>query len=227
MSRRPGILLLSLALSAAFATIGAHPPGYDNNDEDEAGNDLYTEYAEDVYMDMEMETNLATPVVPENARNAVRRYVRAKANELKKQFKVDLMRDGEVMVLSVANDELFQPNDTLLSAYGTRLLSTLAPQFRDPYLFKLVITMNTDDTGSPLYRSFLSQARINSVYDWFLDSMDSGLISEDLIVIPYSLDSMDPLYPNDTRKNRSLNRRLDIYFIPGPKLIQEAESGTI
>lgn len=222
------VFALSLSVTA-YAQLPAQDIDDDTEeyDDDTEGADPYTEYSEDVYMDMEMEANLATPVIPDNAKAAVRRFVRKKANELKSQFKVDLMRDGEVMVVSVACDDLFQPNDTLLSGYGTRRLASIIPQFADPLQFKIIITMNTDDTGSILYRNFLSQARINSVYDWFLDNMDAGTISEDLVVVPYSLDSMDPLYPNDTRKNRSGNRRLDIYFVPGPKLIQEAESGQI
>lgn len=207
------------ALTAAFATATAQAP--------QAGADPYASFAEDVYMDMEFEPNLATPDVPERARPALRKHVRAEAQKYKNQFQVDLMRDGEVMIFSIPTDDLFLPNDTMLSKYSDRILPKVLPLLNDPYRYKIVVTMNTDNTGSDIYRENLSQARLNSVYDWFIDKIESGVVSEDLIIIPFSMASEDALEENDTRAHRRLNRRLDIYFVPGPKLIQAADSGQL
>ena len=89
-------------------------------------------------------------------------------------------------------------------------------------MYKIVVALHTDDTGSEGYRQNLSTSRIYSVYDWLMDEIDEGKISEDIVIVPYAMGSNMPLVSNDTRKNRKENRRLEFYFIPGPKLIENA-----
>ena len=137
------------------------------------------------------------------------------------------MREGEVMVITIPTDDLFLPNDTLLYTTSGPLLAGLEKVLSDPYMWKLVIAIHTDDTGSEYYREFLSRNRLNSVYDWLMDRIDSGNLPEDLIVIPFSMASSVPVLPNDTRKNRSKNRRLELYFIPGPEMIEKASRHTL
>ena len=134
------------------------------------------------------------------------------------------MRDDEVFVVTIPTDDLFLPNDTLLSQYSSKRLAPLLKfiSSQDPMMYKVVYGIHTDDTGSTYYQEDLSQARSNSIYDWFMDNIDSGVLSEDLIIIPFAFGSDDPIRPNDTMKHRSENRRLEIFFIPGPKMIQLA-----
>lgn len=183
----------------------------------------YPGYEEDAFMDMNFEPNLATPEVPRANHLLVTRYVKKIANSIKDRYTVDLMREGEVMVVTIPTDDLFLPNDTLLSGSAPQLLEGLNKIVQDPYMWKVVIAVHTDDTGSEYYREFLSRNRLNSVYDWLIGQMDSGNLPEDLIVIPFSMASSAPLNPNDTRARRAQNRRLEIYFIPGPQMIEKAE----
>lgn len=69
---------------------------------------------------------------------------------------------------------------------------------------------------------YLSHERNNSIYDWLLSQ-----VSEDLIVIPFEMGDTDPIEPNDSRKGRAANRRVEIYLIPGPKMITQAHKGTL
>ena len=165
--------------------------------------DPYPDYLEETFMDMDFEPNILTPNVP------------------------DEVKKSDVILVTIPTDDLFLPNDTLLSTYASRSLDKLLPMMRDPYMYKVMIAMHTDDTGSEYYREQLSLARLNSIYDWMLDKIDEGRIPEEIVIIPFSLGSNEPLKSNDTRKNRRENRRLEVYFIPGPRMIEEARRGTL
>ena len=191
--------------------------------------DPYTGYLEEVFMDMDYEPNLATPVVPKSDKQAVRNYVKKVASDMMRHYIIDLMRSDEVFVVSIPTDDLFLPNDTLLSPYAQKRLDPLLKfmSSQDSNMYKIVYSVHTDDTGSTQYQEDLSHARSNSVYDWLMDQIDNGVISEDQIIIPYAFGSDDPLQPNDTMKHRAENRRLDVVFIPGPKMIEMAHQGVL
>ena len=87
---------------------------------------------------------------------------------------------------------------------------------------KIVYAVHTDNTGSVSYNMNLSHERNNSIYDWLLDK-----INEDLIVIPYEFGDTDPIDTNESRNGRKNNRRLEIFLIPGPKLISLAQKGEL
>ncbi len=185
------------------------------------------EYAEEVFLDMEFDANIATPHVSDDLKPEIRRYVKGVADSHKKDFTIDLMRNGEVMVVTFQTDDLFLPNDTILMSTASKHLNKLLPLIKDPMMYKLVYAVHTDDTGSDAYCDALSTARLNSVYDWLLDAIDRGAIEEDLVIVPYSMAASDPLVDNDTREHRRLNRRVEFFLIPGPKMIQRATNKTL
>lgn len=186
----------------------------------------YEGFNEETFMDMDFEPNLATPVVPDKEKAAVRRIMSATASALKGPFTVELMRDDEVMVVSIPTDNIFLPNDTLLTDAAERLMQPLFGLMKDPMKYKVVMAMHTDDTGNALYQERLSTARLYSVYDLFLDMIDSGDINPDIVIIPYAMGGDDPVTDNDTWRHRAINRRLELYFIPGPSLIEDAHRQT-
>lgn len=186
-------------------------------------NDPYAGYDESVYMDMGLEDNLKVPAVGKAEHAAVKAYMsRIGHNLAQKNYIVDLMRDDEVVLVTIPTDDLFAPNDTLLSQTAAAKLRPIISHITDPMMFKVVYAVHTDNTGSPTYNLWLSHERNTSIYDWFLNN-----VSEDLIIIPYELGDTDPLVPNDSRKGRRENRRLEIFLIPGPKLISMAQKGTL
>ncbi len=186
--------------------------------------DPYKGYSEETFMDMDFIPNLATPIVGQKEKPAVRKAVQVAANSLKGKFTVDLMREDEVFVATVLTDDLFMPNDTLMTEDADAVLLPLLPPMKDPMAYKIVIAVHTDDTGSETYRDNLSTARLNSVYDWFITKIDEGVLSEKLMIIPFAMGGSMPLVANTSRENRRENRRLEVYFIPGPALITAAHN---
>ena len=188
-----------------------------------AKDDPYKGYDETVYMDMELEENLRTPVVGKTEHAAIKKYMNRLGNDLaKKGYTVDMMRDDEVVLVTIPSDDIFLPNDTLLSPKAPAKLSPVIALLSDPMMMKMVYAVHTDNTGSQTYNMRLSHERNNSIYDWLLDN-----INEDLIVIPYELGDTDPVMPNDSRTGRHENRRVEFFLIPGPKMITLARKGEL
>lgn len=206
------ILLSAMTFLSSFITTEA-----------QVTSDPYPDYLEEAFMDMDFEPNLLTPAVPKTVLKDVAAYQKKTALGLKNKVLVDLMRDDDVFVVTIPTDDLFLPNDTLLHSYAARKLDIAAGLMKDPYMYKVVIAVHTDDTGSEYYREKLSLARLNSIYDWLMDAIDEGKIPEEIVIIPFSMGSNEPLVANDTRKHRKENRRLEFYFIPGPKMIELAK----
>ncbi len=185
--------------------------------------DPYKGYEESAFMDMDLDQNILTPAVGDNEHAAIRRYMtRLGDNLAKKGYIVDLSREDEVVVVTVPTDDLFLPNDTLLMPSGLSRLTPIVSLLKDPEMFKLVYTVNTDNTGSRQYNLWLSHERNNSIYDWLLKQ-----VSEDLIVIPFEMGDQEPVEKNDSRAGRAANRRVEFYLIPGPKMITQAHKGLL
>lgn len=190
--------------------------------------DPYDGFSEEAFMDMDLEPNLATPVVPDAEKAAVAAFIESLAHKMSnKSYNTELMREGEVMVMTIPSDRLFLPNDTLLNNQAERYIRPLYRLMKDPLMFKVVIAVHTDDTGSPYYREQLSTERLYSIYEFLLDEADEGHFNPDVIIIPYSLGSDEPVEDNNTRKGRAANRRVEFYFVPGPKIIEAAHNGTL
>lgn len=179
--------------------------------------DPYKEYDEIDHWDLDLDANIEVPAIPDGERKDVRKYMKNLAADLaRRNYAIETTRDAEVVIVTIPTDELFLPNDTVLwTDRANRLLNPLKPLFSDPDLFKIIIAVSTDNTGSEQYCEWLSDARKDSLYDWFNSNAD-----EDIIVIPYGMGAYDPVATNSTRAGRAKNRRLEIYLIPGPKMIE-------
>lgn len=213
MSKRISALFVA-AFTAVTVAFAAKPP------EDP---DPWVNYDEAIFMDMDLDANIETPELQKSEKLPVRKYMRKLADRLARQnYQVELDRDDEVMVVVIPLDRIFQPNDTLLAPSFQTQFTPLLAYMKDPGMFKVVYSIHSDNTGSERYNYDLSQKRVNSVYDWMLDK-----INEDLIVIPYALGDTDPVASNNTMDGRRTNRRMEIYFIPGPDMIVKARSGKL
>lgn len=189
----------------------------------EAGDDPWAEYDEIVYMDYDLDKNIDTPVLRKSDKHAIRKYMRSIADQLVHAgYSVELDRDEEVIVVIVPVEQLFLPNDTLLSRRAPGKLTPLVKLLKDPGMYKVVYTVHSDNTGTEAYNMELSQQRVNTIYDWMLDKID-----ENQIVIPYALGDTDPIEENNTREGRAANRRVEFYLIPGPEMILKARSNSL
>lgn len=185
--------------------------------------DPYKGYDETLFMDMDIEQNILTPSVPDKEHSAVSRHMKRLGNELAKRgYTVDMMRDDEVVLVTIPSDDLFLPNDTLLSPSAPAKMTPVTDLLRTPDIYKVLYAVHTDNTGSQFYNMELSHRRNNSIYDWLLSK-----VNEDVIIIPYEMGDTDPIEENNSRSGRAANRRLEIYLIPGPRMITDAHKGTL
>lgn len=176
----------------------------------------------DIY-ELSLEQNLEDPEINDDKQaQQVRQYQFKVAVDLKKQgYDVELMREDEVIVLTVQAGVLFNPNDTVLSELGKKTLSPLKKYLDNPGFYKMVLVMHSDNTGSEDYTLKLSRDRVNSVFNFI-----ERIASVDFVV-PYALGSTDPLEENNSVEKRKRNRRLEIYLIPGEVMISQAKKGKI
>ncbi len=173
--------------------------------------------------ELSLDENVASPEVPVKQKELVKSHITALAKKLakRKTEKIETMRDGEVIVATIATDLLFAPNDTVLMPRAKELLRQYA-NLTQKGLYKILLVVHTDDTGSDEYTDWLSEMRVEAVYQ----EMTANKPQES-IVLPYALGSSEPLVPNNSRANRALNRRLEIFIVPDQKMINLAKSNKL
>ena len=178
--------------------------------------------AVDIY-DLSLDENLDMPQIHNDKQAAkVQDYQYDVAVKLKKQnFDVELMRDNEVIVVTIPAGQLFGPNDTILSNLGKTSLKPMLQFLQNPGFYKMLLVMHSDNTGSDAYTLELTRSRVNAVFDWF---EDNGTVE---FVVPYALGDTDPLVDNNSMVNRKRNRRLEIYLVPDNVMINQAKKGKI
>lgn len=178
--------------------------------------------ATDIF-DLDMDENISTPKVGGKQHEAIKDYMRSVATSFyKKGYKVETMRGGEVVIITIPTDEMFQPNDSALIQSASGLLKPLVPYVNDNGKFKTLIAIHSDDTGSEAHQQQLTEGRITAVYDWFdNNARDSSQL------VGYPMGGGDPIAPNNSRLNRHANRRMEVYLIPEKGLIQLAKSGKL
>ena len=176
----------------------------------------------DIY-ELSLDDNLETPEI-DNAKHSqkVQNYQYDVAVSLKKQnYDVELMRDNEVIVVTLPAGQLFAPNDTVLSELGMVSLKPLLKYLANPGFYKMLLVMHSDNTGSKKYTEALTRARVNAVFDWIDENASVDF------VVPYALGDTDPLEDNNSMEHRKHNRRLEIYLIPEEVMINQAKKGKI
>ena len=135
---------------------------------------------------------------------------------------VEAYRNKEVLLITIPAHLLFSPNSTDLKAGASDYLAPIRRYLKEPDMYRVMLVMHTDNTGSEPYREQLTADRVNSVFDWF---ENSG--SNTSYLFSYALGDDMPLKPNDSMENRDKNRRLEIYLVPGEKMISQAKKGRI
>lgn len=138
------------------------------------------------------------------------------------ECKVEAYRNKEVLLITIPAHLLFEPNETELRKGASEYLVPIKRYLKEPDMFRVMLVMHTDNTGSAEYRDRLTLERVDSVFDWF---EESGANTKYLF--SYALGDEMPLKPNDSMENRRQNRRLEIYLVPGEKMVQQAKKGRI
>ena len=180
------------------------------------------DYLDDIY-DMSLDENLATPVI-KNSKQAdkIQDFQYDMAIAFKRtNYEVEIMRNDEVIVITIPASQLFEPNDTVLSPLGETQLKPFWRMIKNPGFYKMILVMHSDNTGSSEYTLNLTRQRVNAIFDWF---DENGSVD---YVVPYALGENDPVVDNNSVENRKRNRRLEIYLVPEKTMIQQAKKGVI
>lgn len=135
---------------------------------------------------------------------------------------VENYRNKEVLLVTIPARLLFAPNETLLNDKAGEYLAPFKRYLRQPDTYRVLLVMHTDNTGSPQYRDDITEERVESIFEWF---EEQG--SNTSFLFPYAMSDDMPIYENDSQKNREANRRLEIYLMPGEKMLEQAKKGRI
>lgn len=174
-------------------------------------------------MELSLEQNLLGPEIPKKQIPVIEAYQKEVALGLKKQgYDVELMRDRQIVVVTVPVAKLFNPGSKSLDKNAGMILGKVADLMLIPDKYKILIVAHSDDTGSQEYLNDLTGARANAVTDWLV----ARKVTADNIV-PYGLGADEPRTDNSSRAGREANRRIEMYLVPGPKMIIDAKSGRL
>lgn len=174
--------------------------------------------------ELTMEENLANPTVPKSAQNAITRHMeRLGGTFAKKGIEVKYTRRGEVADIIIPCSDLFAPNQIVLSKSASRTLDAFLAIVKLPTLYKIIIAVHGDDTGSEEYTDQLTDARAAAIYDYYAIKLPNV----DINLIPYGLGNDEPRASNSSMAGRAANRRIDFYIIPEKQAIDMAKSGKL
>lgn len=135
---------------------------------------------------------------------------------------VETFRNKEVLLITIPASKLFMPNEVELRQDATALLAPIKRYLKDPDMYRVLMVMHTDNTGSDIYRDNLTSERVMAVFDWF-----AGQHVNTTYLFPYAYGDEMPLVENNSMANRDKNRRLEIYLMPGKKMLEQAKKGRI
>lgn len=135
---------------------------------------------------------------------------------------VEAYRNKEVLLITIPAHLLFAPNMTDLRSGAADYLAPIRRYLKEPDMYRVMLVMHTDNTGNEAYREQLTVDRVNSVFDWFVNSG-----SDTRYLFSYAIADNMPLRANNSMDNRDKNRRLEIYLVPGQKMVDQAKKGKI
>lgn len=135
---------------------------------------------------------------------------------------VETFRNKEVLLVTIPASKLFAPNETTVRKEAAALLAPLKRYLKEPDMYRVLLVMHTDNTGSEKYREVLTEERSTALFEWFVNQ---GCDTRYLFSYAYGDDM--PLMENNSMTNREKNRRLEVYLVPGKKMIDQAKKGRI
>ena len=166
-------------------------------------------------MELEISQNIESPAVPRKLHKAITANIKANRDKLTKNgYSVKVIRNGEAMEITFPCVELFAPNDSVLLP---EKLKGLLPYLHQPQLYKMLVAVHSDNTGSREYADALTESRVSAIADYLIQASGGN---DDILLVPYAQGMDEPLTSNDRRENRRKNRRVEIYLIPDKPLFK-------
>lgn len=218
MNRLLKTLAISLLLLAA-TPLHAEQPAPDADDRVKALDDLTPD---------ELKTSLDLGKYADLIRQFQKKeaiaLIKEKYNTRTTGCNVETTRQGEIIIITIPASKLFAPNAIELRPDADQWLTPLKRYTRHPDMYRMLLVMHSDDTGSEQYTDDLTLSRVDAVFDWFADhDVDTRYI------FPTASGATDPLpgVENTTMENRERNRRLEVWLIPGKAMLDDARRGRI
>ena len=176
---------------------------------------------EDV-MTLDFDKNINIPQIKDKYKAQIIAHQKKLGEQFIKQgYKVETTRKGEVLILTIPAHELFAPNNVSLLENAFIQLHPILPLAKNK-MYKLLIAMHSDDTGSEQYVDMLTNNRIVAVYEWIKQNANNTTT-----IVPYAMGNIEPIMPNNSRVNRQSNRRLEIYVVPAEQMIERAKRNNL
>ncbi|MBO7317391.1 MAG: OmpA family protein [Bacteroidales bacterium] len=168
--------------------------------------------------ELTVDENLLIPEIDKKKKQKVCKLQAAEVQRLSKTkgLQVELMRDDEVIHITIAASLLFAPNETTLLDSSDALLRSILPCLRVPDYYHVLLVMHSDNTGNESYNYALTTDRVSAIYDWL--ELNGGCVE---YVVPYAAGCYEPIADNNTIVGRAQNRRLEIYLIPAEEMIKK------
>ena len=165
----------------------------------------------------DFDTELNSPEIPSKRSRLVQERMQQIAQELIDEgFNVELMRNDQVVTATITLSSLFAPNGWTLISSSPKLLQPFVKFTRHNGEYKLLLCVHSDNTGSESYRKWICEQRVLSLYDYFdTHGTSTGMI------YGYPMGNEHPLVDDNSTSNRALNRRLEIYIVPGPDFLKK------
>lgn len=135
---------------------------------------------------------------------------------------LETIRNKEVLVITIPASQLFAPNDINLLPNASKLLTPIKRYLREPDMYRVLLVMHTDNTGSEVYRDYITEERSDAIFSW-LEDQDA----DTEYLFPFAFGDDMPLVVNNSMANRAKNRRVEIYLVPGKKMLEQAKKGRI
>lgn len=161
--------------------------------------------------DLDLDTNINTPAIPQKRRAEAADHARRLAASLRTTgMRASTIREGEVVLATLPCDTIFPANSTEPKREALHRMRGLKSIVEDNDRYKVLVAVHADDTGDDAYSDALTEARANAVDDllWQLAGRD------DTNVVIYGLGKDEPLNDNTTRADRRANRRIEFYIVP-------------
>lgn len=172
-----------------------------------------------------LEQNLELPLLQEKPTQAIQQWIATQMQLINSTstIVVDTIQAGEVIKVELWAQPLFNPNQTTLLPTASEPLQPLKEllQATSGYL-NIALVAHTDHTGSASYTQHLTQQRAEALKGWI-----ESIITPVAPIATYAKGASEPLFPNTSVANRTMNRRFELYLIPNSHLYDLAQHGKL